>query len=237
MKKSGIVWPGAVGFIVRSVLVFGIPLCWVPEASRSEYFWHRVLWVEFLNFLLWLPHCSKILSNGGILPTLGESIGHYCLLSFSLLMLHAVLPTFDFLNRCHLVGQLLLGMIFLGFWSTLAYLAYIAQPTKLQLPPGAHAPAALTALLQNAENAIVSPQTFDARECIKEVREKIRYSLALASSPSSVYEYAQLDAKVVEFTNWVMSLNASTISDAELKAITEKSKQILQIVELLKQSK
>ena len=104
------------GWAISALAILGVSTLLVTPEHRSPYFWHRILWAQFLAALVW-AFVGSFVSNallgrkapraeGGILPAFGFVVTAYAALSATLMLSHAFLPGNDFLNRFHLAGQI-----------------------------------------------------------------------------------------------------------------------------------
>jgi len=104
-----------IAYLISAAAFLIVPLISVPADDRSTYFWPRLLWSQFLVFLVWIVMRKALfVSTGkersisdGLWPFSVMLVSAYALLSFSMMMIHAFLPSSDFLNRLHLVIQII----------------------------------------------------------------------------------------------------------------------------------
>jgi hypothetical protein len=106
------------GWLISAIAIVGVAITFVPTPERSDYFWYRILWAEFLAGLVWgftggfitssLFAKKSPRSQGGILPTLGVVVVIYAVLSLALMLKQAYTHETDFLDRFHLTLQIVL---------------------------------------------------------------------------------------------------------------------------------
>jgi hypothetical protein len=125
-----------VGYAASAVIIFAVPVLLISGEHRSQSFWPRVAWTEFLAFLVWgyfawffrVATKQSLVREGtsGIAPAIGVLVAAYALVSFVLMSLHALLPSVDFLNRFHLAAQIVVVAVFIIVAATLQ-IARISQ--------------------------------------------------------------------------------------------------------------
>jgi hypothetical protein len=111
--KSTHVAATIIGYLITAAVIIAVPLILIQPDARSEWFWHRIGWTEFLAVLLWgyfggfvryaLGGRARSSASGGVLPATGILITIYAIASFVLLSVTA-----DPSTRWHLATQVLL---------------------------------------------------------------------------------------------------------------------------------
>jgi hypothetical protein len=208
-------------FILSLAIVLIAPLL-VPADSRSNYFWLRVVWTEVLNFLFWGSALFYIIesnsqknsgtSYGGIAPTLLLIISAYIILSFSAMVLYALLFVGDLSNRVHWIAQIVL------FASTSFSIVFILISRSTGTAGDtfdkekAIAPKELHDLLAAQESFFRSPESQSLRSGIKQLRELLTYSISESTSLAESPEYQELS---FEIKNFCISLTNLQESDTE----------------------
>lgn len=198
------------GWLITALAAILVPTILLPAESRSGLFWHRLCWTQFLIFLFWcstglyLAASEKTKDHvtrfGGIAPTISIVIGIYALLSFAVMMIHAVLPATDTGSRIHLIAQV---VFFAGAALCIAFLSMARAGATSGLDSNkanVMSPRELHDLLARHESSL--PQGNEGAQRLKAatklLRESLLYSLnesmALARSP----QYQSLSCEVQE---------------------------------------
>lgn len=104
----------ACGVSAVSVLLIGLVLA--PSEGPTWGHWMRVGWTEALVFLVWGGWFGYIvpgarINSGGVLgggvgPAMAVLVSGYALLSFLMMVVHALLPEGDLLWRIHMILQI-----------------------------------------------------------------------------------------------------------------------------------
>lgn len=220
-QRRGISIAALIGFLVTAAAIIVIPLLLFSPAGRSAYFWTRIIWTEFLALLFWgfvgglfyifAPATPSPRERGGVFPTLGVITFIYVILSFTFLLLNAVLPNVKFLFTFQLPGQIILLLAYLVLGIGLYFSMAVARGGAQPLPQGVLSPAQLAALLKSEEEKLASlSSSVPLRDSIKALREKILYSLPHAgASIGESAAYASFSQDVDGFYHEVSSLDLS----------------------------
>lgn len=215
-------------FIAALAIVLVAPLL-VPEDSRSDYFWYRVVWAEMLNLLFWGSASFYILVSatqkdavtrlGAIAPTISVVTAAYAIMSFSVMTVHALLSSGDIASRIHWILQILLfavaalSVVFLSISRAASTSGLAFDRTRATTPKELHD------LLVAQESFLTSPESRGLRSGIKQLRELLAYSLCESSSLAELPAYQELSS---EIRSLCMSLtNLSDGGEGKLKALQE----------------
>lgn len=200
----------AAGWAISALAILGVSTILVTPEHRSQYFWYRVLWAQFVAALVWAFYGGFISNSllgrkapraeGGILPSFGIAVVAYAGLSLALMLAHAFLPENDFLNRFHLTGQILLmagvGTLCVFFNFARAGAVHGTEP----IPEGIRSPNELSALLKAEESRLTQGDTRDDFEplasVLKSLRERIQYSLPHVGEIGTRSDYKLFSAAV-----------------------------------------
>lgn len=205
---------GAAGFVLTAVALVGVATLFVPEESRSPYFWQRVLWAEFLALLWWggltgflFPSSrkSKLGARGfaGISPALFIVISGYVLISFVAMLVHASVGESDFSNRLHMILQIC-GGAGLGILAVFFMITKAAATEQAVFDESSCAkPLALCDLLAMHESRLASLSSVDQsqslRKAIKRIREAIKASLHESTACSESADYQSFASDIESF--------------------------------------
>ena len=217
----------AISYIVLAIAIMLMPIVLIPKGSRSDYFWLRILWTEFLAFLVWCyfgGFFSIFLSKdqdsrriGEIYPSLGIIVLVYAVVSFLLMILSISFEGNQTLNRIHISAQILITAIALITYVSLYLAIPTAESDAEPIPKGIKKPDELSALLFKNEERLRSTFTSgtssdDIRnlfEAIKSLREKIKYSLQHVGAIGQSEEYLQFTEEVLDLNARLSSLEYS----------------------------
>ena len=199
------------GWFITALAAFLLATILIPEESRSAYFWHRLWWMEFLVFLFWASTGLYLLATGkakdhatrfgGVAPTISIVIAVYAMLSFAVMIIHALVPTTDAGNRIHVIGQIVLFtgaalcIVFLSMARAGAAACLDSDKTKAMSPRELHD------LLALRESLLpVSDTAFNGlRVAIKQLSEVVLYSLNESADLSQSVDYRSLNQRVQQF--------------------------------------
>jgi hypothetical protein len=196
------------GWLISAAATLLIATIVVPEASRSQYFWYRVCWTQFLLFGFWASagfylvtpenRRDHVTRFGAIAPTICLVVGLYALLSFSAMVIHAFAPATSLGSRIHLVVQVVLftaaalSVVFLSMARTGAATGLDFDKAKALPPPELHDLVALhESLLPNADEA-----ANELKAVTKQLRETLLYSLNASGFLAESTEYQSFSREV-----------------------------------------
>lgn len=230
-----------IGFVVTCITIVLVPLLLNDPASRSVYFWQRIVWTEFLAALIWayiggffsliIPKNRSIRGLGGVLPALGIVIFFYSISSFIMMMIAAYFPQINYLNmasQIYRAAGLIVVIIFLFF----SWISGMADTNAI--PEGVRSPKDLIIALQSQENALLSQQSFliskDHKDkvallinSLKSLREKIQYSIPHVGKIGSDNKYVAFSNDVIHLCETCSALNVQAI---DIERIQSDIKQI-----------
>jgi len=228
IQKSRIGYkPSIAGFIIIAIVIAVLPLLIVQPENRSGYFWHRILWAEFLNIIVWafqgnwvailFPTRKDSKRLAGMFPALGIVIILYACASLALLVAHSWYPNYDILNRFHLPAQVIVAALALLTSIFMSYSPPAHSHDAEPIPQGVQSPSDLGALLR-AEEERFSPTSLKGNaqdeekrlhDALKSLREKIIYSLPGAGAIGKNESYISFAKAVQIFCQDVSALNSS----------------------------
>ena len=195
-----IIFSGLTGYTITVIGILGAGLLIIPEESRSDLFWPRMLWVAFLSLLVWgsltcFLHGATLGREDrkrvmGILPATQMVLVTYAVLSFLIMIVHSLMPVSDSGSRIHLLFQIGLAVVS-GITFVFLTIASVSAAKGLEntFEPGL-SPAGLCALLKEQESKISRDSSAKGLEkTIKSLREKIQYSLPAVGKIGSSSTY------------------------------------------------
>ncbi|GEM_PF-2159699 len=210
------------GLLISAAAVYFIAVISVPEDSRSEFFWYRLVWTEVLLLMIWssfylyfratvdpLDHLKRM---GGIAPTICIVVISYSVLSFISMMLHAFVNETNTGNRIHWIAQI----VFLsGAALTVLslYKAKVGASAGLNYGSSTPSPSQLHDMLASCEASLTTKckdeSISELTRGIKRLRESVKYSLNDSSSLANSQEYHLVCAGITELCQ-----SMSSYSDA-----------------------
>jgi hypothetical protein len=109
-------------WVISAAAILAVPLVVTDPATRSEYFFYRVIWTEVLSLIFW-GSCivvplqlasarTRKAAIWGTAPIMIIMSGIYGFLSFILMVIASTIKNEGF-ARYHLGGQIVLGAVFL----------------------------------------------------------------------------------------------------------------------------
>lgn len=205
------------GCLISAVAIVVLANIIIPENSRSSFFWTRVAWTVFLNFILWGSTFSFLFAStskqngivrfGAISPTVSLIAGTYAILSFLAMMIHAFAPTNDINSRIHWIAQIL-------FLTASAVLLAIISVAHFSAESGAifekgqtSTPMQLHDLLKIKELSSSHKLSPPLRKSIKQLRENLAYSLHESESLFELMEYQVFSNDIHAFCESLDTLN------------------------------
>lgn len=190
------------GWLIVTLAIALIAHLIVPQANRSEYFWYHVLWAEALWLLFWVSVASYIPPQGaptnarlgGISPTLSMVAATYAALSFSLMIIHSLMPEVEAIDRVHWILQILL---FAGVALTIVMLFISRVGATTGLPSNsasAPTPRELHHLLALGESTPQIPS--ELKGSMKQLSETVLYSLNDSTTLRNMPAYQELSREI-----------------------------------------
>jgi hypothetical protein len=231
-----------VGFTTTSLAIIVVPLVLVHAADRSEYFWWRIAWADFLAILAWsslggLVYASKAVRSmpriAGVAPAYDLVILPYAVLSSALLVGFAWLDPTDGPNRIHMAVQVVLlasVIIVAALLYLAAHFAAIRSPQDARMDHGTRSvrhPFDLAAQLRSEEDRFATPGSSGAisevdrnlHQALKSLREKITYSLEGVAGVEDDPEYGKLADRVASVCCSLSTIQTGGRSSAEADAM------------------
>ena len=201
------------GFLFTALIITGLPMLLVPEADRSEWFWLRISWAEFLSFLVWtflggfFSHSVSSANTGtlgGMLPSFGVVVFLYAGVSMTVMLLHAWFEPALFSDRVHLAAQLI-AFTLAGLVSVMLSFAIKSGNAGAEpIPRVVRSVAELVGLLTIQEERFspatlgpgVSESTRELWVAIRNLIETLKYSLQHVGRIGTLDDYHALAADV-----------------------------------------
>ncbi len=209
-KPQRILLTSAAGYAITAIGIFGIGLLVVPTESRSNLFWPRMLWTEFLALLIWFSLTAFFRNAAlgredknrvmGILPATQMILVIYAALSFLLMITHSHMQETGLGNRMHLMLQIGLaavtGILFVFLNITSAAAGHGLEKTFAF----GMSPAELCASIREQEERIHGfpklPSSTQMERSLKSLREKIHYSLPAVGQLGASSAYREFSQEV-----------------------------------------
>ncbi len=208
------------GWFITALAIFIVALSVIPEESRSDYFWYRVIWSEVLNLLFWGSASFYILVSaaqkdlvtrfGGIAPTISIVTATYAILSFTVMVIHAFIPGDDAASRVHWILQV---VFFAGASLSIVFLSIsrAAATSGLEFDrEKAFTPNELHDLLAVQEASLRSLSSRDLKANVKQLREALVYSLSESASLAEISEYRELSNAIKTLCDSLAGLPSSS---------------------------
>ena len=232
---TGVIVATAIGFIVTSVAIMMLAVTWIDPSDRSEYFWRRTIWTEFLLALVWayvggffsllLRRHRSVKGLGAILPSLGVAIFFYVGSSLLLTMVAAFWPganSWELVSQVYKAAGLVVVLIFLYF----SWAAGVADTEPI--PPDISTPHALAVLLRKGEfafrtrkqandDADLTGELEEVALGLKALREWIEYSIPHAGRIGAESRYLTFGHAVEQLSDDCLQLAAGDIDSTGIK--------------------
>lgn len=203
MTRFTLVLVSTVGaWFVTAVGICLIATLAVPEAARSQWFWHRVFWAEILAFLVWATAYLFVGASSGkdrhglfaLLPAAKISILLYAGASFTAMIIHSLLEPTLVGDRAHILLQIVMTV---AVFVTVMLLGVVAGSASTERDNGATVSfASECALLQRQELRLrqfpVNRVWNDLRASLKALRETIESALPTSFPTSSLTQASRL---------------------------------------------
>ncbi len=209
-RSQRIVLTNLAGYAITAIGIFGIGLLVVPVESRSNLFWPRMLWTEFLALLIW-SSLTAFFRNAalgredqkkvmGVLPATQMILVVYAVLSFLLMIARSHMQETGLGNRMHLMLQIGLAVVsgilfvFLNIASTVA-----GHGLEKTFASGM-TPAELCVAIKEQGDRIHGfpklPSSTQMERSLKSLREKIQYGLPTVGSVGTSSAYREFSQEV-----------------------------------------
>jgi succinate dehydrogenase hydrophobic anchor subunit len=190
-SERSILFSLAAGFVLTAVVIVGAALLLIPQETRSQLFWPRVLWTVCLSGLIWGAGGSYFTiaarkraqhrEVGGIAPSFLVVVVLYAILSFAAMLFHATIPAGETSSRIHMLLQMSLAgvaAIILVFLNLARTHAGLGVQTVFE---GVESPSQLSDILAAEESRLATlPENETWTKCLqalKSLRETLKYSL------------------------------------------------------------
>lgn len=210
---------------VSGVALGALGVILVPESSRSDYFWYRLLWAEMLNFIFWAGSGVYFTNSttrndatsriGGIAPSVSFTTALYALISFFVMMAHSFFSGGDVADRIHLAVQVILlvvGSLVIIFLS-ISHAGTIdgLEFDHINAPP----PKQLHDLLAFHEASLHGDATTTLKGNLKLLREAVNYSLHQSLTLAQLEEYRQLAREIEQLCQTISELPSTNTAPRE----------------------
>lgn len=205
------------GWFITAFVILIVALLFVPEDSRSNYFWYRIIWAEALTLLSWgsVFIYTRVSTNqidsipllGAIAPTVSIIICTYSILSISVMVIHSYLPVSVVLNRVHWIFQIIIFAVAAFSIVLLSISRSAAASGLISSLICAETPRELHDLLAIEESSLDNPSSHGLRARIKQLREVLVYSLNYSDSLADIPEYQELNREIILLCKSIAGLN------------------------------
>ena len=216
-----------VGAAISAASILMVAILVSPEGTRSDYFWARVLWTEFLALLLWGSAASFLLLTtdegrdstrhfAGISPAVSVVVTCYVGASFFAMLADAYFGDQDSSSILHLAGQVALAAAF-GISVVFLLVASASASSGVAFDEeSVLRPAALCAELALIESQLTSRSSGEEVSALsaslKGVREAIKASLHESTACSQSQEYQQFATEIESLCQSLSIMLSSDIS-------------------------
>ncbi len=233
-----------VGWLATAMAVAVIPVLLIRQDQRSELFWHRIMWAEFLAALVWgyFGGALKFIfqgpntrpSTGGILPATGFVVIGYAALSFLLMVLDINSASrFHTAAQVGLLAAAIITLVFFGF----AHAGAVAGAEAI--PDGLASPSELGDSLRFKEEKLWpsgsrTPPAGESRrlhEALKMLRETLEYSLPHVGRVGRNAEYSQLAGDIQMLCRELEDLPANSPDSAAVTRFVNSTEALRRRVE------
>lgn len=242
--KKGLSLLSIILIVVVMFSILAIGLISQDSAHRSEYFWMRLLWVEFMTLMCFLftkDYLLKVIfkddlkEQGGAMPPFGFALYIYSLISVVLVIATSFLPENDFLSKFHVILQVILfggfSIIYVlinfalaGAVSGTKSISGSTPPSQLAIKIGNLEKKFRTDLLLSADTELVNE--------IKKLRETIQHSIPNFGSYLDSMEYQNFALDIENFCDEVKFI--STTNPDRLLSVKRKIRDLTIIAGSLK---
>src|SRR4030042_6163560 len=160
----------SIGYLSFAIVFFLVPIILISPDSRSDYFWIKILWAEFLLLLMWMTIggflftvvVEKYPRIAGVLPSLSIVIGIYSLLSISVMILSSFLPDTNFYWKFHLIFQLIISAIAISITCFLSITPITAGTGSMSIDNSISPPDYLAIQLRNLIRMVTAGKDSDS---------------------------------------------------------------------------
>lgn len=237
--KKTVKFAAVIGYLVTAAAVIALPVVLVSQQGRSDYFWHRIIWTEFLALIAWgyfggfllftMPGGSKTRGLGGILPASGVTIGLYVAISFVLVV---AFPNLS--SKFHVTAQiaLLVCLVVVSVFLQFARAGAVAGAEPI--PQGLRSPQHLSGILKAHQDRIFSTlsgqnASGDVRklhDTLKSLRETIEYSLPHVGSIGASPDYRDFVAQTERLCADLENLRPDSAEPATTKKLCDTTDEL-----------
>ena len=218
------------GYLITAVAVILVPVIAIVARDRSDYFWYKIVWTEFLTLLVWVyfgsylyfitPGVKKPARFGGILPPTGFVVLGYAIFSFILIII------FDWPSSVHWVAQAILLVATVLLLVFLKYIRYRLRGAFVgtePMPEGISAPHELAAMLRLHEDRfwIDSPEAPSRKlsEALKILRETLQYSLPDVGRIGETPEYQKFAEQTEMYCSDLQNVSEDSDKQEEVEKL------------------
>lgn len=251
--NKGVPLATVLGFAVTSIAILALALTWVDSAERSEYFWQRVIWTEFLAGLVWayiggffsllVRKNRSVKGLGAILPGLGVAIFFYAGSSFLFMMVAVFWPggSWELVSQIYKAAGLIIVIIFLYF----SWAAGVAETEPI--PAGVLTPNELAVLLRRGENALQIKHSYcveadlmgridTLRLALKALREKLEYAIPHAGRIGGDACYVTLSGEIEKLSKECLELTGANLNAEKLQLAEVRVAELISEVQSIAQT-
>lgn len=239
------------GYLVTAVAIIAVPVVFVPETSRSDLFWHRIAWTEFLAFLVWgfFGSFAAFAAGrertgrglGGVLPVVGFVVSGYAAASFALMMVAAYWTGGDSWSRIFTVLQILAAASAIVAVVLMYFVRTGAMAGAEPIPKGIKTPTDLSADLNYRRERldVISDSNDELRRLqalLRTLAERLTYSLPGAGQVGYSRMYQDLASDVVALCAEVGAIEEHVGDSDKVRAMCGSAEELSHRVERVVQS-
>ena len=240
-----------VGYLITAAAIVAVPVVLVPEASRSDFFWQRIAWTEFLALLVWgffgcfatfaVGREKRGRGLGGILPVVGFIVSAYAIVSFGLMMMHAYGGGGETGDRVYSMLQTVAAALAAVTIVLMYFVRTGAIAGAEPIPAGIKTPSQLSSQISYHEGHVdalqaEAGQVERLKALLKALREKISHSLPGAGAIGRLEEYKRFSAEVADLCDNLDKIPADATAEKEVASSASRAEELARRVELVAQA-
>jgi len=240
---KGITVATVIGFLATGITILCVPIILTASNTRSQFFWNRILWAEFLAVLVWayiggffslvIPKNRSIRGLGAIMPALGVIIFFYAISSLIVMIAAAYFPQIGYLNTVSQIYKTA-GLIIIIVFFFFSWIAGTADTEPI--PDEVYTPQELAMSLQREENMLISQIELVPTQikdkfntfiiCLKNIRERVQYSIPHVGRIGTDKGFILFANTVTDLCDECSCLNLQLLDDDKLQSLISKASSL-----------
>ena len=228
-----------IGYLITAAAIVVLPSVLVSQQDRSNYFWYRIVWSEFLALVMWSYiggfflfaqlGGNKVKGLGGILPATGAAIGLYVAISFILII---AFP--DPSSKFHIAAQIVLLVCLVLLFAFFQFARAGAVVGTEPIPSDLRTPQQLSMAVKANEDRLfqlltgqnVSGDVRRLHDALKGLRESIAYSLPYVGSIGTSAEYRTFVAQIEQLCAGLENFRSDAADAASVKSFCDTAERL-----------